>query len=513
MSNGARELRAAGTPLPIDSDGDGCSDAEEMGSDAMQGGGRDPQNPYDFFDTPVQDKASSGIDFFAVLGHFNASAANPAGPPRYDPAFDRTPAPMGADPWDSQAPDGAISGLDFFASLAQFNHECDDAPPFYNIVNPAFTALSGATAYYGTYSGGAYRMEVPSSWNGGLVLWAHGFRGYSPNLSTEFPPERAELLARGYAWASSSYRANGYVPGFGARDTLALKDRFSQIVGTPTQTIIAGGSLGGNVVSLSLEQAPGEYDGGLALCGALTGVEILDYFAATWPAVAGFVTGVSVPDPQTATPQELMDALDDAHAALGTVGSYTTEGDQFKNIIINYTGGPRPLSSEGFDDWYEFSFLLLDVGLNAQAKNVPAAINQNVAENEDAVYHIDNGLGLTDQEINDGVLRISADDQLRADSEFEEFVPMTGQLSTPLMALHTTADYFVPIGVEVSYLDKVQTAGMEDLLVQRAYIETGHCAFDSPDVLEAFDDLVEWIDTDVKPWGDDLSGDLSGVGH
>jgi len=29
----------------------------------------------------------------------------------------------------------------------------------------------------GTYEGGRYLIEVPAGWNGGLVLYAHGFRG------------------------------------------------------------------------------------------------------------------------------------------------------------------------------------------------------------------------------------------------------------------------------------------------------------------------------------------------
>jgi len=108
---------------------------------------------------------------------------------------------------------------------------------------------------------------------------------------------------------------------------------------------------------------------------------------------------------------------------------------------------------------------------------------------------------------------VEADPAAQAASEFGEFIPMSGQLSDPLMSLHGTGDYFVPIGMDVSYLEKVQAAGKEDLLVQRAYRHAGHCAFTSQDVLDAFDDLVTWVDTGIKPWGDDLSGDLSDIGQ
>lgn len=501
------------TPLPVDTDGDGCTDAEELGAAPALGGQRDPANRYDFFDTPLRDRTVSVGDIAGVVAHFGAAQANPAGPPRYDPAFDRTP---GAEIWQTQAGDGAVSIQDVFLVVAQFGHSCAELPPFYTVADPTFTPRPGATAYAGTYSGGAYKIEVPATWNGELVLWAHGFAGNSGVLSAGAPLLRDEILGAGYAWAASSYRENGYVPGYGARDTLALKDLFAELLGPPSRTYLVGASMGGDVAVLSLEQAPGEYDGALSLCGVASGVEILDYFAATWLAVGAFVTGVPPLDPDTATPQEMIAAILQAKSLLGQPGAYTQAGEQFKSIIINYTGGPRPFDSEGFDQWYDFTFILLIDSLNAQDKWLPTArqgINRAVATNVGAVYDIDPGLGLTDDEINTGVVRWPADPQARAGSEFAEFVPRSGQLSVPLMSLHGTGDYFVPFGLEVSYLQSVQAAGKGDLLVQRAYRHSGHCAFNTPDLVEAFNDLVTWVETGVRPWGDDLSGDLTNIGR
>ena len=80
-----------------------------------------------------------------------------------------------------------------------------------------FVARPGATAYWGVRSGAGYRMEVPANWNGDLVLYAHGYRGTGLELTVGNPAIRDYLLSKGYAWAASSYRANGYVPGVGAR--------------------------------------------------------------------------------------------------------------------------------------------------------------------------------------------------------------------------------------------------------------------------------------------------------
>src|SRR5262245_30732976 len=58
----------------------------------------------------------------------------------------------------------------------------------------------GAISRRGTYEGGQYRIEVPAGWNGGLVMFAHGFGG------DENSPLAWYLADQGYAWAGSSFR-------------------------------------------------------------------------------------------------------------------------------------------------------------------------------------------------------------------------------------------------------------------------------------------------------------------
>ena len=165
----------------------------------------------------------------------------------------------------------------------------------HSAADPSFTALPGAKAYSGKLGAAAYRIEVPDAWNGDLVLWAHGFHGFGSELTVESPRGalRRLLLSQGYAWAASSYSENGYVPGIGADDTLALKRHFAREFGAPKRTYITGASMGGNVVALSLEHFADEYDGGLALCGALGGSNI-DYLV-SWAMVAEFTSGLTLP--------------------------------------------------------------------------------------------------------------------------------------------------------------------------------------------------------------------------
>jgi hypothetical protein len=98
--------------------------------------------------------------------------------------------------------------------------------------DPKFEALPGAKAFFGQYEGGLYKIEIPDNWNGELVLYAHGFvsnaGAQGAALRVGNSPIREHQIKQGYAWAASSYRCNGYVPGQGLLDTMALTDLFTK---------------------------------------------------------------------------------------------------------------------------------------------------------------------------------------------------------------------------------------------------------------------------------------------
>ncbi len=378
--------------------------------------------------------------------------------------------------------------------------------PQYRVRDPAFDPLPGARAFYGTYEGGAYQIEVPDDWNGRLVLWAHGFRGFGDELVVDIPPPMREyFIASGYAWGASSYRANGYVPGFGALDTLALKELFERTVGEPERVYLVGASMGGNVVTLSLERAPEAYDGALALCGVTSGAEILDFFA-SWGALAAYFAGVDMTG-LAGDPEALARGFRErVLPALGKPGDLTDAGRRFQNVIMHLSGGPRPFFEEGFADRYDANFELVIASLASRASAVP------VAGNVGYEYHIDADLGLTDEALNASVPRLAPNEEARRTSTFGEFAPMTGAIEDPLLTLHNTGDLFVPFALERTYRDTVRAAGREHLLVQRAIRRAGHCNFTADEVRTAFEDLVRWVEDGVRPEGDDISGDLTNVG-
>ncbi|HNM76895.1 MAG TPA: hypothetical protein PKI89_00900, partial [Tepidiformaceae bacterium] len=85
------------------------------------------------------------------------------------------------------------------------------------IIPPKLDPLPGVetTITTGTLDRSAYIIEVPKTWNGELVLYAHGFAGFGTEVSVQPIPDslRRYLATEGFAWAASSYSENGYDPG------------------------------------------------------------------------------------------------------------------------------------------------------------------------------------------------------------------------------------------------------------------------------------------------------------
>lgn len=123
------ELRDPG--CDVDTDGDGCSDAAELGPDPRSGGRRNPANPWDFYDVNGDHVISMRGDLLPVFVAVGMSAG-----PNYSRAKDRRPPPSPLaqpDPsrreaWDLGPPDGVIAFSDILGVARQFGHSCARIP-------------------------------------------------------------------------------------------------------------------------------------------------------------------------------------------------------------------------------------------------------------------------------------------------------------------------------------------------------------------------------------------------
>src|SRR5947207_1584390 len=207
---------------------------------------------------------------------------------------------------------------------------------------------AGAAAAPGRYEGvlgnAPYLINVPPDWNGGLVMFAHGYQGEGAGRGmVHDEPLDQHLTERGYAWAASGYRAWGYHPDWFLLDLLALRAHFINRFGKPRWTIIHGQSMGGHVSIASLELHPEMYQGALIECGVIDGIGIVDWLYA-YTAAAQYFSGLPLLD----TPRPEFDELVYTKwlAAMGEPGYYTDLGRRFDSVVKYLAGGDVPLRLE-----------------------------------------------------------------------------------------------------------------------------------------------------------------------
>jgi len=371
---------------------------------------------------------------------------------------------------------------------------------------PVSAAAAGAGILEGTHEGADFLIGMPEKWNGGLVLFAHGYEGEGGGRGTvRGSPLSGQLGATGYAWATSGYRSKGYRPDWFMADMLALRARFISQFGTPRWTILHGQSMGGHVTVASLELHPEIYQGALIECGIVDGVGLVDWLYA-YTAAAEYLSGVRLLD---APDRQAFAALVNGPwlGAVGTPGHYSERGRRFDSVVKHLMGGDLPLRLEGMRQRYIMNLNPRDPGPGRAQELARHASTTHIR------YRIDPGLGVTEEELNRDVRRITPAPGARSRAANPALAELTGKIRVPLMAIHETADFRVPFRLQQDYRRRTVAAGTSHLLVQRAVRWAGHCSFDGTVRERAFDDLVGWIERGVLPQGDDvLAPDVSRIG-
>src|SRR5215831_14387820 len=355
--------------------------------------------------------------------------------------------------------------------------------------------------YQGVLDGAQYAIVVPPKWNGGLVMFAHGYQSEGPGGGRASPePLDHYLTNHGYAWASSGYRSKGYRPDLFLLDLLALRAAFIERFGRPRWTIIHGQSMGGHVAIASLELYPEVYQGGLIECGVVDGVGLVDWLYA-YTAAAEYFSGL--PLLETLRPE--FDKLTSVEflRLMGAPGHYTERGQRFDNVVKHLMGGDLPLRLEGMSERFISNLNPRDPGPGKAQKFASYADTRQIH------YGIDPGFGVDEATLNRDIPRVEPEPDAEPNPAFTE---LTGKIKVPVMTLHETADFRVPFRLEQDYRKRTETAGTSHFLVQRAVRAIGHCGFTSAERQLAFFDLVAWIEENTVPEGDHVLGDVAGLG-
>ena len=383
-------------------------------------------------------------------------------------------------------------------------------------------ASTGQEVLSGEIAGAAWIAQIPDNWNGDLVIYAHGYRGEGTDLTVDAPPGYEFLTASGYAWAASSYRRNSYDPGVGVLDTKNLTRHVQGLLrreGDLDKTYLTGFSMGGHVTAAAIEKYPSLWDGAMPVCGVMGDVELFDYFLdynVGAAAIAGLEPDYNYPDPAwtTTTVPSIKAALSNEAGGswagglpqiFGAPSPLTAAGEDFKDFVEIGSGGDRVTFDVAWNFWHGLAdpsgnfFFSLGEG-DGQIANRSGIVSQN----SDMTY-----LDEYDFDIDDQVLRISASNRVRKSQGSQPAPIINGTPSIPVLSLHTTGDLFVPIEMQQIYAQEVIDNGRGDLLVQRAVRDVGHCTFTAEELTRGYSDLFAWVESGVRPAGEDLIGDIS----
>jgi len=397
-----------------------------------------------------------------------------------------------------------------------------------------------------TINGAAYKIELPTTWNGTLLLYSHGYREAQPAPPNFEPVETAPqdaqddatakaLLAQGYALAGSSYKSNGWAVADGVAAAEDLYAYFSQNVAKPYRTIVWGSSLGGLITQTIAEKHPEWVDGAAPLCGAIAGVVPnmdlsldVSYAVKTLIYPEMKLTGY-------ASYQEAVTNWTEAVKRLIAAASDTAGGGTAKVLYISaivdaasqtktYDGSTvqskvkatveELATALGYGTFARYDLEQRFGGNPSGNDKVDYAARISDAEKSliDAVTP--NGAETFSAQMQAGQ-RITADPAALAKALAEGGDPK-GTITKPEITLHTASDPLVIAQNETFFRDRYEaaqkagtaTAGLVQLytVAPATYPESpgapygaGHCNFTSQSQVVVIDQLTNWVQNGVMP--------------
>lgn len=403
-----------------------------------------------------------------------------------------------------------------------------------------FTAC-GKVACEGTLQGAKYRILLPTTWNGTLLLYSHGYRSEQPT-----PPEFAavqdaavpapgddvakELLAKGYALAGSGYKSNGWAVKDGVAADEQLYAFFADKVGKPDRTLVWGDSLGGLITETLAEKKHDWISGAAPLCGVMAGTN------------ANFDVGLDL--------GVAVKALIDPSFTVTGYSSYTAATDAWKGVAAKVVASGSDiakgvptilfigalLDAPGRTKSYDGSTiestvrakaetLLTGLGLATYGRyELEERVGGNPSTNEGVDYAsrispaertlIDTvSPGATDRMLAAmaAAPRIAADPKARAAAD--RLGDPTGDLTVPTITMHTTDDPLVLVQNQGVFRQRVDTATARSAdLVQvfttapatypsdpGAPYGAGHCNFSTSERVGVISVLDRWVRQGVSP--------------
>ncbi len=390
----------------------------------------------------------------------------------------------------------------------------------------ASTASCGGSGTVSTLNGSlsdgaTYLIQCPAgAWNGTLYLYSHGYvepGAANPAEDAGDPVTASWMLAHGYALAGSSYASTGWAIAQALPDQISTLDTFDRTYGAPKTTVAWGHSLGGIITAGLIQDYPSRFDAALPMCGVLSGG------VATWnTALDGAFAFQKLIDPSV----QIVDItnptanLEGAEAAVAAA-QQTAAGRARLALVAALTDTPgwfTPLSAEPAATdytaqeynqylWFtEVTFpFIFDFRADLEAKaggnpswntgvNYFAQLAKSTGTKEVKALYGSAGLSLSrDVQTLNRSPRISANP--KAVAWLTRNISFDGDISVPVLTMHTTGDGLVVPENEQAYRAVVDRAGNGALLRQVFVARAGHCAFTPAETITAVQTLENRLST------------------
>jgi pimeloyl-ACP methyl ester carboxylesterase len=374
-----------------------------------------------------------------------------------------------------------------------------------------------------------YKIEVPDPWNKTLVLYSHGYSfGPSPATDVGDAGTRAWLLANGYAIAGSSYSTSGWALQQAFADQIQVLDIFAGTVGTPTRTIAWGHSLGGMITAGLVQLFPDRFSAALPMCGVVAGGAGVwnqgldsEFALATLQApfkMVGFTspgdvaTNFGIASAALAAAQNtaagrariaLSAALADVPGWFDPASAEPAPTDYASQELNQFQWDNNPDFLFGFFGRAE---LEARAGGNYSwntGVDYRVQLSHSVDLAEVKALYAAAGLDLNAElDTLNAAPRIAVTNP-NALAYITKYITYNGNLSMPVLTMHTTGDGLVEVTDENAYASVVRSTGSNSMLRQVFVHRAGHCTFTPAETITAFQTLVHRLDT--GRWEDSTS--------
>lgn len=331
----------------------------------------------------------------------------------------------------------------------------------------------------GEINGAKFRIDIPENWNGGVVMYCHGYSPVAGAFKEGKLPAFLEVFTeQGFAVAQSGYAAGGWAIQEAIADTEALRRYFTTKYGQPKETYVTGHSMGGFLTMMFMERFPTAYDAGLALCGPLAPTTyFMERGAFDLRVVFDYYFPGALPPPDK-VPADFKNTPEVAKQVQAVMDSQPEKAA----AMLRFAGAHNTKDLAGTLSF--ITYMLLDLQKRAGG---------NPFDNRNQIYEsVDNYNAM-----NDGVKRYASDP--RAAEYIRTWYTPTGRLTRPMLAIHTSYDPLVPVRIPAMYLGLVEQSGSQDLFVQQYVKHDGHCTILPNEIAAGFTELRAWKDHGVRP--------------